>query len=357
MKPTNQALSINEVAEQFSELHVQHELNNFNTDTFMLWLKEDLEQLMSWLKEQKLEDLVSSDQVKATIRDTVVEHKIPGAVTEIAGETALQHFNSEWHLNAQLKDIMSTRQFEGFLNKLLELENQRNKLINQVIDLPVYQELISGALYGAITRYVYDSNLLSKNIPGVSSMLKMGRSVVNKTVPQLGGAVEENIRNFIENNLDLVKKESKTFLIQAMADDSMQTSIMDFWDAFENNTLSELQEGMDALDLADLVVLGYEFWLSFRKTQYFRESYEAIVDYWFEKYGSTPLSELFEDLDLTSDIFLREAQRYAPRALKKLKDSGQLESLIRRRLSGFYQSEASLEYLGQITHSSGQSAD
>lgn len=349
MKSSKQVLSAQEVAAQLTDLHVQHELNNFSTDTLMSWLREDFEQLLDWFKSQKLEHLVSADQVKATIRDSVVNHDIPGAITEIAGETALQHFNSKWHLNAQLKDIMSSRQFEGFLNKLLELENQRNKVINQTIELPVYQELISGILYGAITRYVYDSNVLSKNIPGVSSMLKMSRNMVNKAAPRLGEAVEDNVRSFIESNLGLVQSESKAFLIEAMNEDSMQASIMDFWDAIETNTMSEFQEGMDALDLADLVVLGYEFWLTFRKTEYFRQSYEAIVDYWFEKYGHSPLSELFDDLDITSEVLLREAERFVPKALQQFKETGQLESLIRRRLDGFYQSQASLDYFDTLT--------
>ena len=103
-----------------------------------------MEQVLEWLKGQKLEDFVSAEQVKSNIRDTVVMHEIPGAVAEIAGEAALQQFDSKWHLNTRLQDIMSARQFEGFLDKLLELRHQRNTVINQLIELPVYQELISG---------------------------------------------------------------------------------------------------------------------------------------------------------------------------------------------------------------------
>lgn len=349
MKSSKQDLSVQDIATQLADLHVRHELNNFSSDTFMSWLSEDLEQLLNWLNTQTLEQLVNAEQVKATIQDLVVKHDIPGAITEIAGETALQHFNSDWHLHAQLKDIMSARHFESFLKKLLELENQRNKAINQTIELPVYQELISGILYSAITRYVYESNLLSKKIPGVASMLKMSRNMMNKAVPQLGEAVEEHVKSFIKNNLGLVKNESKAFLIQAMNENSMQESIMDFWDAIEKNTMSEFQEGMDALDLADFVVLGYEFWLTFRKTEYFRYSYEAIVDYLFEKYGHSPLSEFFEDLGLTKKVLLREAERFAPKALQALRDSGQLEYFIRRRLEGFYQSPASLDYFTKLT--------
>lgn len=338
------------IASDLLELHVQYELKQFSPDSMMKWVNEDVEQILGWLKAQTLESLVSAEQVKATIHDTVVMHEIPGAIAEIAGDTSLRQFDSDWHLNTRLKDIMSARQFEGFLKKLLELDNQRNEAINHIIELPVYQELISGVLYGAITRYIYDSNLISKNVPGVSSVLKMSRNMMNKAVPQLGEAVEDNVRSFIENNLQLIQQESKTFLIESMAAEDLQASIMDFWDAMEDKRMSEFQEGMDALDLADLVVLGYEFWLRFRRTKYFRHCYESIVDYWFEKYGSDSLSELFDDLDIQSTTVLREAERFVPKCMGLMKESGQLEALIRRRLEGFYQSEASLEYLNKIAN-------
>ena len=163
--------------------------------------------------------------------------------------------------------------------------------------------------------------------------------MVNKAVPHLGEAVEDNVRSFIESNLGLIEQESKSFLIQTLDEEDLKTSIMDFWDAIEGTTMAEFQEGMDGVDLSDLVVLGYEFWLKFRKTEYFRRSYEGIVDYWFDKYGENELSILFEDLDLNLDILLREVERFAPKCLDQLKESGQLESLIRRRLEGFYQSQ------------------
>lgn len=346
MTAQKKVLSAQAMARQLTDMHVKHELSKFDEEAMMGWFKEDLEQVMGWLRSQTLESLVSAAQVKSTIYDTVVMYDIPGAVAEIAGESALKHFDSSWHLETPLKDLMDARQFEGILDKVLELEHQINRATNKLVELPAYKELISGVLYGAITRYIYDSNLISKKVPGVSSMLKMSRSVVNKAAPKLGGAVEDNVRSFIEDNLSLIQQESKAFLNDMLAEDDLKASIMDFWDAVEDRTMAEYQEGMDAMDLADLVVLGYEFWLKFRKTPYFKSSYESIVDYWFEKYGASPLSELFDDLDVQSDTILREAQRYAPKCLSLLKESGELEGLIRRRLEGFYFSKEAIECLG-----------
>jgi hypothetical protein len=337
--------SVKQRAEQLCELHLQHELAQLSDERFLQWITSESSELLGAFQQITLSEFISSDSVKAIIKEQVVEQEIPGAIAEIAGEASVNLFRSEKHLNTQLKDIMRADQFKGFVRKLLELETQRHNIINGVIDLPVYRELISGVIYQAITRYIYESNVLSKNIPGVSSVLKMGRNVVNKTVPKLGGAVEEGIRKYIKSNLGLFQQESKSFLINSLTAEELEASILDFWDSVENKTLGQIQEGMDAVDLSELVVLGYEFWLDFRQSPYFEHCYQSVVDYLYSTYGSEPMAILFEDLAVNSETLVKQAEYFAPALLTQLRNSGQLEGLLKRRLDSFYHSEAALRIL------------
>ena len=337
--------SVKQRAEQLCELHLQHELAQLSDERFLQWITSESSELLGAFQQITLSEFISSDSVKAIIKEQVVEQEIPGAIAEIAGEASVNLFRSEKHLNTQLKDIMRADQFKGFVRKLLELETQRHNIINGVIDLPVYRELISGVIYQAITRYIYESNVLSKNIPGVSSVLKMGRNVVNKTVPKLGGAVEEGIRKYIKSNLGLFQQESKSFLINSLTAEELEASILDFWDSVENKTLGQIQEGMDAVDLSELVVLGYEFWLDFRQSPYFEHCYQSVVDYLYSTYGSEPLAILFEDLAVNSETLVKQAEYFAPALLTQLRNSGELKGLLKRRLDSFYHSEAALGVL------------
>ena len=244
---------------------------------------------------------------------------------------------------------MTTQEVEEFVDKALELKEQRREGLNRIIDLPVYTDLISGVLYQAIVRYIYDSNVFSKKVPGVASMLKFGSSVISKTVPKLEGAVEDNVKSYISNNLGLIITESKSFLENNMTDEELKTSAMDLWDFVESKSLGELQTGIDSMDLSEFVVLGYEFWLRFRKSEYFKQSYELIVAYFYEKYGDAELSVLFDDFLITPDRIKEEAERFAPQVLAVLKESGQLEGLLRRRLESFYTSSAATKYFTKIS--------
>ena len=326
-------------AENLLELHIQHELQNFQTEQFVAILKNESENIFSWLRDIKLQNVVTADQIKQVIHQHVVEENVPDAIAEMAGEAANKLFNSKRHQKTQLNKIISREQFEDFIDKLLELKEQRDNGIDKVIDLPIYGDLISGILYKAIIRYIVDSNLISKNIPGVSSMLKMGRSVVNKTVPKLGGGIEDSVRSYITDSLDFILEESKSFLEESVTEEELKTSAMELWSIIESKPLSEFQEGMN---ISEFVALGYDFWLQFRKSGYFKHCYKTVVDYFFRKYGKSPLSELLDDLAITPERARVEIERFAPQVLETLNEGEFLEDLIRRHLEKFYLSPVAL---------------
>ena len=325
------------------ELHLAHEMALFESDTFVAWLRPELEAQLSLARAMPLNAFVSAEQIKSVIARNVVENEIPGAVAELAGDAATKLFSSESHKNTPLHGILPTKHFEEFVDKMLELPEQRKNGINHVIELPVYKDLISGVLYQAIMRYIYEENLFSKKVPGVSSMMKFGKQMLDKTAPKLEGAVEENIRAYIANNLVFILRESKAFLENSLSEEDIRASTMELWDTIEHKPMSEFQKGMDSIDLSEFVVLGYEFWKTFRTAPYFKESYELVVDYFFQIYGDSPLGTLLDDFMISTDRIMTEVEAFAPQILKTLKENGQIEQFLRRRLESFYFSKPALD--------------
>lgn len=321
------------------ELHIKHELQQLEGSKFLELCDQEIQFIFTELQSAQLTDIVQADQINKVIFDNVVEAPIPGAIAEIAGEAADALFNSKSHRNTKLKQIISKKSYIEFIDKALELKEQRKQGIDKIIDLPIYADLISGILYQSIVRYIYDNNMLSKNIPGVSSILKMGRNAVNKAAPKLGSGLEDSIRGYISDSLELILVESKAFLDESVSDEELKVSAIELWDVLENKKLAEFQEGMSSLDLSEFISLGYDFWLSFRKSKYFKHSYETIVTYFFDKYGNQPLQVLMDDLEITPERTLEYIQLFAPKALQALKETGLLEALIRRHYESFYNSD------------------
>ena len=46
----------------------------------------------------------------------------------------------------------------------------------------------------------------------------------------------------------------------------------EIWEAIADNHLSVYFSALDANDLEDFIVVGYDFWLHFRNTKYFKRT-------------------------------------------------------------------------------------
>jgi hypothetical protein len=332
-------------AQDLLELHLQHEMAAFDEASLLRWFAEETDQLLVWSQSIRLDQLVTADTVKAFIQANLVTRDVPAIAAEIAEEASTWLISSQHHLDTPLGEIIDETHVEDLVARVLEIDEQLKGSLNLVTELPIYRKLLSEVIYQAIIRYIYDANILSKSIPGVSALLKMGQSVVSKTTPSLSNAVEKNVRSYISKNLDAILLESEAFLEKTMTNEAIEIAAMEFYEDFKDKPLGELQESIDNQKLSHLIQLVFGFWEHFRHTAYFKNTYELIVDYFFEKYGGETLDVLLDNLDISSELLIQEFERFSPQLVVSLKQSGQLEAIIRRRLSSFYTSPAALDCL------------
>ena len=342
---TKSVIEAESTAQNLLELHLQHEMAAFDDVSLLSWFAEETDQLLIWSQSIRLNQLVTADTVKAFIQANLVTRDIPATVVEIADEASTWLISSQHHLETLLGEIINEAHYEDFVAQVLELDEQLKGSLNLAMELPIYRKVLSGVIYQAITRYIYDANILSKSVPGVSSLLKIGQRVVSKTAPSVSNAVEENVRSYISTNLDLILVESEAFLEKTITDEALKIAAMDFFESLKDKPLSELQESIDNQKLTRFIQLVFGFWEHFRHTAYFKNTYELMVDYFFEKYGEETLDILLDNLDISSELIIQEVARFAPQLVVSLKQSGQLEVIIHRRLSSFYTSTAALNYL------------
>ena len=246
-----------------------------------------------------------------------------------------------------LGDIITRGQATGFVEEMLELRRQRERVISEIMAHPVYQELVSNVVYQGVVNYLYEDNLITKSVPGVGSMMKFGKRMANKAVPGLDETFERRLKAWLSDSLPGLINRSEQFLQKALSDDEVRDTVMAAWVAMEDRTLADLQEGLGDVELQTFVVLGYEFWLQFRKTDYFESCARAVVAHLFLKYGDRPLTDLLGDVGVTEDLIMAEVDAWAIPIIDVLREEGYVETLVRRRLAAFYNSAAARRILEQ----------
>ncbi|MCM0611397.1 hypothetical protein KFJ24_02765 [Marinobacter sediminum] len=337
--------SSKDLASALLDQHVKHEMASLKGAKLRKFLEQELTELLGLAGTITLNRLTSVNQVMGIIHRIVVNMELDAGIPELAAEMATEVMNTPIQERTTLGEILSREQATGFLEEALELRQQRDRVISEIMAHPVYQELVSNLVYAGLVNYLYEDNLITKSVPGVGSMMKFGRRMANRAVPGLDETFERRIKAWLSDSLPELIVRSEQFLHRALTDDELRDSVMAAWVSMEDQTIADLREGMGDVELQEFVVLGYEFWLQFRKTAYFDGCARAAVEHLFAKYGDRPITDLLDDVGVTREVIMAEVDAYAIPVIDVLREEGYVEALVRRRLSGFYTSAAARKIL------------
>ena len=329
------------------EAHVKHEMAAMKGAKLQKFLDQEVDELLDHADTVTLNRLTSVDQIMGVIRRIVVDMELDAGIPELAAEMANEVMKAQVQSDTTLGEILSREQASEFIEEALELRNQRERIITEIMAHPVYQELVSNVVYHGLINYLYEDNMITRSVPGVGSMMKFGKKMANKAVPGLDETFERRIKAWLSDSLPGLLARSEQFLHKAFSDEELRDSVMAAWVSLEGQTIDQLQDGLGEIELQAFVVLGYEFWLNFRKTGYFEGCAQAVVDHLFVKYGDRPVLELLQDIGVTREVIVTEIEALALPIIDVLREEGYLEALVRRRLGSFYRSAAAKKLLAE----------
>jgi hypothetical protein len=330
---------------KFLEAHVAHELNRFKRGGYKKTIKEEVAVLFEWIKKIKLKDVITAEQVIGMIQRNAVELPVAGGVTELAGEMSQRVLASPQNKKTSLENIFARKQFDDIVDKIGCLKNAREDVIHRFVTSSVYSQQISEVLYAGIKEYLLAENILAQKVPGVSSLIKLGKFAVNKTMHSLETAIENKIKSYIQSNLGNTIKRSEKSLNEYFDETHIIEMGEKIWSSIAKTKISEYFNEIDAYDLEDFIIIGYEFWMNFRKTPYFRAIYTDLVYFFFEKYADRELDVILEDVGVTQKMVVNELVEAVSPGIETAMSIGFLEERIRARLEDFYLSPKTADLL------------
>lgn len=308
------------------------------------WLKVEIDAVLADAAKLKLEEVVSRANVQAVARQYAAELEPHGAIPELVGEIALALQAHPVQKKTKLVELMPDKHFSEWLDKILELHAARDAIIHAALSNPVVSAVAGDLIYRGISGYLGQSSL-TKNIPGASSMLKLGKSMLAMATPKLDAAIEATLRKYIQQSLDATLRESEHSLKTLLTDQLLRESALEIWASLKGQTVAEVRRTVTASDIEELFVIGYEHWRSVRKSSYYGAMIDAGIAAFFDKYGKTALNVLLDEMGVSREMILKDLLRFGVPALAALKKKKLLEALVRRWLEPFYSSAAAKKLL------------
>ena len=336
------------------EAHVRFELERLRGEKLPATLAEEVADVFAWLGHVRLHEVVSADQVVDWIGRNVIERPIsPELVDEIRENVLFVH---EFLTNddARVASLLPRGVFDQLVDNIIGLEDLRREIearrprttasggdlrreiTHQVISSSVYGVLISNVLYRGIKAFVLTENALAKNIPGASSLLRMGQNALNAGAPTLGRSIDKQLLAFISANVQETILESETFLNTTLDARLMRKWSEEVWAANAETEMAELAGYVDTGSLEAMVQIGLNFWLHFRATPLFAELMAGLVRNFFRVHGEKDVRAWLAAMGVTQAIVTHEVTLLAAPVVETALRSGYAEKRIRRRLDAFY---------------------
>lgn len=327
-------------AEQLLNAQVAFMVAQITSDELQPLIAHNLKLLLANSRAIKLGEVISSESIKQVAIKYASNMSLGPGVPELVGEIAQEMYNHDIFEKNTPNDVMSQKDVTEILTKISEMEELRTRLISESVSNPMYASLMSDLLYHGIQDYITD-NPLAKKIPGAQSMMKLGKSMVDKASPKL----EETLKKYVASNIRSTLKESERFLNKNLTNEKIVELGLDAWVNVKNEKLSGYKKYITANDIEESFVMGFEYWKQLRTTDIYKNSIEEIVDFFHNKYKDTTLFDLLDDISISEDMLLEDAMTFAPQVIQHLHGTGVLDAYIRQYLEPFYHSEAVNEIL------------
>ncbi len=338
---------MNDLIHKLFEAHVAHELNRFKDNGYQQTIKEEVSAVFEWIKKIKLKEVMPVEQILRLIKRNVVELPVAGGITELTGEMSQKVLASRQNKKTALEDILSRKQYDDIVDKVVSLKKTRDASIRRFVNSSVYSRQISEVLFTGIKEYMLAENIIAKKVPGVSSLIKAGKFAVNKTMPSLEVAIENKVKSYIKSNLEKTIRRSEKSIINYFDGTRIVDTGEEIWESIAEKKLSEYFSTIDDNDMEDFILIGYDFWLHFRDTKYFKGIYTELVKYFFKKYGDRELDVILEDIGITQKMVTHELNEIIAPGIEKTLSIGYLEERIRARLESFYLSKKAASLISQ----------
>ncbi|HQV18738.1 MAG TPA: hypothetical protein PLC22_10540 [Gordonia sp. (in: high G+C Gram-positive bacteria)] len=274
-----------------------------------------------------LGEVVTPRMIKDTAIKFAVNMPLEGSIPELVGEIAGRLYRHPVNDAVHLTDVLDTRTFDELADAIGDMDVVR-RVVREVIDSPVTVDVCVEVVTHAVDSAVLQGRSASE--AGVRGLL--AGALARLATPVLPA---------IETGVEKLTRTGAAFVLRSAgeeSDNALVGSAHELWRNRSDDSVGRFRELVTADDVEDFVVVIFEFWKSFRETEYFRTLLGEGVDHFFDKYGDTSLVDLISDLGVEREDLVEEGMRFGLPIIAHLDERGLLDGILRRQFVPFYHS-------------------
>jgi hypothetical protein len=304
--------------DEMLEAHVQFELTAW-TQEFNETITWQVQAVFDWLEGVSVGSVFSEADLTALIAAIPVPDLTESVLAAHRGALVDE---------SPIEDVVRREDYDRVATALGSMTALHEAIIEQVTTSEVYADLISHVLLHGIQNYVTTESPIAR-VPGASSLMRFGQSAFDTAAPRLSKGIEKQLTAFVSANLQDTLRESRQFLSTVIDEESVGEVGEEFWERNATKTVAEAAEVLTEDSLVDLSTVARDALAHLLGTETFHQAARSVLD----ANAARTVADVLAEADVTVDNVATHIRPWVLRAA----DDGLLETLIRQRLTAFYE--------------------
>ena len=316
------------VAARLLDAQVAFAMQQLRGENYHSLVLDEIEHALTEASEITLADAVTPAMIKNVAAKYAVQVPVEGGIAELVSEIAARLYRLTATTDTSFGDVIDGRRF-GELSAMVAEMGITQRVLERILSSESFAEFCVTLV----------QNSLAESVTQGGKSLTRGR--LGRLFGGLGARMPQSSVERIELRAEGLARRGARFLLAHTHpdEDVLAGAVNELWRSNLDSPLSSAISMISAADVEDAVVPVYEFWRTFRDTDYFRALLDEGIDHVFEKYGDVSLYDLLLDVGVGREDLIEEALRFGPPVIALLDERGYLESVLRRRLIPFYISD------------------
>ncbi len=172
-KKTAKPVAMSAKAQALLDAQVQFMLEQWSGPALKALIERELDALLAAAEQLTLNEAVTPQMIKDTALTYAADLELHGAIPELVGDVAREVYAHKIQTKTAIGALLSDTRFNEILDKVLELKKLRKQLVHAAVGNPLYADVAADLIFNGVRGYL-NGNPLAKNIPGMSSVMKLG---------------------------------------------------------------------------------------------------------------------------------------------------------------------------------------
>ena len=245
-----------------------------------------------------------------------------------------------------LGDLADRAGVARLVDELLALHPVLERALERLTDSPLVGTMAARFMGRIVGEVVQANRTVADKVPGLGSLMSLGTSAASRAMGAADKQLEALIGGTVGKGSTYAVRRLNKIVIETLRDPTTRDALLQVWDLLAAEPVAGLgryveREELDGLSAAvlDLVVSG-------TATEHAADLAAAVVAAFFDRFGALTPAELLDELGLDRSDVVADLVRSAPPVLDALRESGDLEQILRGHLAPFFGSDEVAALLG-----------